>query len=89
MTVYQVRQTANGAEVNVIAPSVIRLDRIRFALEKSLTRVGLKGPHVTVRCVDVIQRQASEKLKRYVRLNLHKDSSNDSNRSSPLRSNAG
>jgi len=80
ITAYQVRQTANGAEVDVIAPSVICLDRIRFALEKSLTQVGLKGPHVTVRCVDVIQRQASGKLKRYIPLNLHKDWSNESTR---------
>jgi phenylacetate-CoA ligase len=65
---YQVRQTANGAEVDVVRSGPADLDRIARDLEAALAKAGVQGPAVTVREVSRIARPASGKLKRFVPL---------------------
>ncbi len=65
---YQVRQTANGADVDVVGAAGLDLAAIRSALEQRLTTLGLQAPGVMVRRVDAIARAATGKLKRFVAL---------------------
>ncbi len=65
---YQVRQTATGAEVDVVGRSVPDIGVLRRALEERLAGVGLSAPEVVVRRVERIDRQGTGKLKRFVPL---------------------
>lgn len=63
---YQVRQTAAGAEVDVVRTGPADLDALARALEAGLAKAGVRSPVVTVRDVARIPRPASGKLKRFV-----------------------
>lgn len=63
---YQVRQTATGAEVDVVARPDVDTGVLRRALEERLRSLGLRTPEVIVRRVDGIDRQPTGKLKRFV-----------------------
>lgn len=65
---YQVRQTARGAEVDVVTRSDVNVEALRCALAQRLTSVGLSAPEVSVCRVDAIERQGTGKLKRFVPL---------------------
>jgi phenylacetate-CoA ligase len=65
---YQVRQTANGAEVDVIRSGAADLDALARAMEAALAKAGVEQPAVTVREVARIPRPVSGKLKRFVAL---------------------
>ena len=66
ITEYQVRQTATGAEVDVVRTGPVDLEGLARVLEAALARAGLPAPVVVVRAVDRIPRPVSGKLKRFV-----------------------
>jgi phenylacetate-coenzyme A ligase PaaK-like adenylate-forming protein len=68
ITEYQVRQTARGADVDVVAATPFDAEALRASIEARLVGLGLRTPAVTVRRVDRIARQATGKLKRFVPL---------------------
>ena len=64
---YQVRQTAPSAEVLALGRfgnPVVTGQR----LESELARLGVRSPCVTVRVVPALERQATGKIRRFVRL---------------------
>lgn len=63
---YQVRQTARGADVLVLASSTLDAERLGKEIDGELARLGVEEPHVSVRVVDRLERQASGKLNRFV-----------------------
>jgi phenylacetate-coenzyme A ligase PaaK-like adenylate-forming protein len=65
---YQVRQTATGAEVYVVARGVFDAGGLALKVRDALARVGVPAPEVSVRAVDAIPRLATGKLKRFVPL---------------------
>lgn len=65
---YQVRQTADGADVDVVARSDVDVGRLHGALEQQLRVHGLIAPTVSIKRVDTLERQATGKLKRFVPL---------------------
>jgi phenylacetate-CoA ligase len=65
---YQVRQTADGAAVDVVAALDVDLAGLRSSLEHRLLALGLYSPRVTVRRVSALAREATGKLKRFVPL---------------------
>jgi phenylacetate-CoA ligase len=65
---YQVRQTADGAEVLVRASEALPLEPLLRALEQELGRAGCRPATVSGRVVDEIPRIGIGKLKRFVPL---------------------
>jgi len=65
---YQVWQSDDGADVDIVARADVDTEAIRSTLERRLATVGLGVPRVAVRRVDGIDRQGSGKLKRFVPL---------------------
>jgi phenylacetate-coenzyme A ligase PaaK-like adenylate-forming protein len=65
---YQVRQTARGADVDVVATASFDAEALRASIEARLAGLGLRAPAVTIRRVDRIARQETGKLKRFVPL---------------------
>lgn len=65
---YQVRQTARGADVDVVARATIDTTALAAALARRLREIGMLTPAVAVRRVERIGRQATGKLKRFVPL---------------------
>jgi hypothetical protein len=62
---YQVRQTANGADVSAIGePDDTR--GIERAIAGQLRRLGVDGPLVTVSVVTELDRQQTGKMRRFV-----------------------
>jgi phenylacetate-CoA ligase len=64
---YQVRQTADGADVRVVGtpgdPAATGQ-----AIEKELSQLGVRRPSVTVRVVDGLERQPTGKVRRFLPL---------------------
>jgi phenylacetate-coenzyme A ligase PaaK-like adenylate-forming protein len=65
---YQVRQTHDGAEVLVVAAAPLDTSAIAERLRRALVDLGLARAAVTVREVDVLDRQATGKFRRFVQL---------------------
>jgi phenylacetate-coenzyme A ligase PaaK-like adenylate-forming protein len=66
---YQVRQTAQGADVDVCCGGELDSAALAAELTESLRQIGLPEPRVTIRRVDRISRASeSGKLKRFVPL---------------------
>lgn len=66
---YQVRQTAEGAEVAVVLEGELDAMGCAAALEESLRKAGVAQPRVTVRVVDEITRHAETgKARRFISL---------------------
>jgi phenylacetate-CoA ligase len=65
---YQVRQTKDGAEVDVVEARPFDRGALETALAAGLARVGLPRPRVSVASVRWLARNVSGKLVRYVRL---------------------
>jgi phenylacetate-coenzyme A ligase PaaK-like adenylate-forming protein len=66
---YQVRQTARGAHVDVIAPGGVDARPLAERLAASLARAGLAEPEVTVARVSELRREpATGKAKRFLAL---------------------
>ncbi|MGH7630843.1 MAG: phenylacetate--CoA ligase family protein [Gemmatimonadales bacterium] len=65
---YQVRQTARGAEVDVVRSGPADLDALAREIGAKLAKAGVPSPAVTVREVSRIARPAGGKLKRFVPL---------------------
>jgi phenylacetate-coenzyme A ligase PaaK-like adenylate-forming protein len=62
---YQVRQTPTGAEVLVVGTPSDR-DQVGRTLAGELARHGVPSPSVRVLVVDGIERQSTEKMRRFV-----------------------
>ena len=65
---YQVRQTRDGVDVDVVARAAFDEAAVRAAIETRLEALGLRAPAVAIRRVERIERQATGKLKRFVPL---------------------
>ncbi len=65
---YQVRQTPRGADVRVRGEGPIDTARLAAKLREELAIHGLADADVTVTVVDVIDRQATGKLRRFIPL---------------------
>ena len=65
---YRVRQTEQGARVELISRSTVDVERLRKALETCLVSSGLTEPQIELRRVDSLRGQGSGKLKRFVSL---------------------
>ncbi|GEM_PF-5762707 len=70
MTAYQIVQTANGADIKVKLIGELRQEEPEREIEEALRNVGLAEPNVTVTPVDMIDRGATGKLKRFVPIHL-------------------
>jgi len=68
ITEYQVRQTAGGADIDVVATAPFDAEALRASIEGRLAGLGVRAPAVTIRRVDRIARQETGKLKRFVPL---------------------
>jgi phenylacetate-CoA ligase len=68
VTEYQVRQTRAGAHVLICSSEPVDLVGLARALEDGLRRAGLQAPQVTVERTEVLTRQVSGKLKRFLPL---------------------
>jgi phenylacetate-coenzyme A ligase PaaK-like adenylate-forming protein len=64
---YQVRQSESGADIAVRALGSPNLESLKTRIERELAAVGLGNPVVIVRTVDKFDRQATGKLKRFIR----------------------
>lgn len=65
---FQVRQTSDGAAIDVRCTARVDLERLRADVEEALARAGLALPRVVVREVPAIARTGAGKLKRFVAL---------------------
>ena len=65
---YRVRQTEQGAQVELISRSTVDVERLRKALETCLVSSGLTEPQIELLRVDSLRGQESGKLKRFVSL---------------------
>jgi len=65
---YQVRQTADGADVHVVASAPLDTNALADRLRAALVGHGLARAAVTVRVVEALDRQATGKLRRFVPL---------------------
>jgi phenylacetate-coenzyme A ligase PaaK-like adenylate-forming protein len=63
---YQVRQTANGADISAVTSGPIDTDALGSRIEDALRDLGLPAPTVTITTVDRVDRLSSGKLKRFV-----------------------
>jgi phenylacetate-CoA ligase len=53
---YQVRQTARGADITVVADAGLDDDALTAAVEQSLRQAGVRQPHVTINHAEAIAR---------------------------------
>ena len=67
---YVVRQTANGADLEVRTVAAADLESLRRDLTAALARLGIAAPSVSVRSVDNLERSSSGKLKRFIPLEV-------------------
>jgi phenylacetate-coenzyme A ligase PaaK-like adenylate-forming protein len=65
---YQVRQTPRGADILVRTERPVDVTRISESIRAALAAVGLEDAAVSIATVDVLDRQASGKLRRFVPL---------------------
>jgi phenylacetate-coenzyme A ligase PaaK-like adenylate-forming protein len=65
---YQVRQTVNGADIDVRTVGTVDTSALASAIERDLRDAGLRDPGVTIKIVESLDRQATGKLKRFVPL---------------------
>ncbi|HXJ36077.1 MAG TPA: hypothetical protein VMS22_18755 [Candidatus Eisenbacteria bacterium] len=65
---YQVRQTARGADVLVVAQAAVDTERLAATLRSALAEQGLVDAEVTVTRVEALERQVTGKLRRFVPL---------------------
>ena len=66
---YQVRQTAGGAEIDVVADPAVDCEALADRIRASLRELGLPDPVVRVSRVDALERNpVTGKLKRFVPL---------------------
>jgi phenylacetate-CoA ligase len=65
---YQVRQTARGVDIRVVADAEIDTAAVGLKIAEALASLGLDQPDVILTCVATLDRQASGKLKRFVPL---------------------
>jgi hypothetical protein len=65
---YQVRQTAIGADIHVVADGEIDTVLVTAKIEAALRELGLRPPSVIITSVAALDRQTSGKLKRFVPL---------------------
>jgi phenylacetate-coenzyme A ligase PaaK-like adenylate-forming protein len=65
---YQVRQTPRGADILVRTERPVETTRISESIRAALAAVGLGDATVSVATVDILDRQASGKLRRFVPL---------------------
>jgi phenylacetate-CoA ligase len=65
---YQVRQTARGADISLVAGGPVDLDHLQGELVRSLEGAGLRRPEIFLGVVDGLQRSATGKLKRFIPL---------------------
>jgi phenylacetate-coenzyme A ligase PaaK-like adenylate-forming protein len=66
---YQVRQTAGGAKIGVVASGPIDLASLRRQIVAGLAAAGLRDPQVEIEVVDSLERhKETGKLKRFVPL---------------------
>ena len=65
---YQVHQTRRGAGVRAVIDGHVDAVLVVMMIRHALAGLGLDQPEVTLTWVDVIERQASGKLKRFVPL---------------------
>jgi phenylacetate-coenzyme A ligase PaaK-like adenylate-forming protein len=65
---YQVRQTIRGADISIVAEAEIDTSLLRGNIEDALRALSLSRPSVTITRVAGLDRQATEKLKRFVPL---------------------
>jgi phenylacetate-CoA ligase len=63
---YQVRQTADGAEVRICSERPVHLRAVAQRVASALGKVGVEHPAVSVCKVDSIERSPTGKLRRYV-----------------------
>jgi phenylacetate-coenzyme A ligase PaaK-like adenylate-forming protein len=66
VTEYQVRQTARGADVDVVSRGDLDAGALERTLTSRLAALGLAGAEVRVRRLAAIPRQSTGKLKRFV-----------------------
>jgi phenylacetate-CoA ligase len=66
VTAYQVRQTERGATIEVQLIGDLRVEDLRKEIEEALRKVGLVSAQVVVTPVDILDRGATGKLKRFV-----------------------
>jgi phenylacetate-coenzyme A ligase PaaK-like adenylate-forming protein len=65
---YQVRQTQNGAEINIVSAAQIKIPELEHRIVEALSKIGIKRPTVVIRTVDRIDRGVTGKLKRFIPL---------------------
>jgi phenylacetate-coenzyme A ligase PaaK-like adenylate-forming protein len=64
---YQVRQTADGAAISIVADAPVDVDVVTDQFVTALAKAGLADPRIQVTCVDTIRRTASGKQELFVR----------------------
>jgi phenylacetate-coenzyme A ligase PaaK-like adenylate-forming protein len=65
---YQVVQTSRGAAISICCQGAVDLGRLRREIAAGLERLGLTDAEISIAAVHGLERQASGKLKRFVRL---------------------
>ena len=65
---YQVRQTPDGVNIDLVAAAVVDVETLRTRITAGLAEVGLTEPRVDIETLNELPRQASGKLKRFVKL---------------------
>ena len=64
---YQVRQTARGARVAIVATGAVDCDALSTAITHDLLQLGLTDPEVHIDTVDTLERHTqSGKLRRFI-----------------------
>jgi phenylacetate-CoA ligase len=64
---YQVRQTARGADITVVADAGLDDDALTAAVEQSLRQAGVRQPHVTINHAEAIARDPrTGKVRRFL-----------------------
>jgi phenylacetate-coenzyme A ligase PaaK-like adenylate-forming protein len=64
---YQVRQTRDGVTIDLVAAATVDIQTLRTRIATGLAEIGLTDPRVDIETVDELPRQASGKLKRFVK----------------------
>jgi hypothetical protein len=65
---YQVRQTAAGADIVVVADGPVDTGRMGLQISAALSRLGLIDPVINISLVAALERTATGKLRRFVPL---------------------
>ena len=65
---YQVRQTRDGVEINVVSTGQVKIPEFERKIAGALARIGIERPVVVIHTVDRIDRLATGKLKRFIPL---------------------